>query len=244
MENIVDSIEPFESIYQFLDLIIAKYGAYGIAVAMFAESAGVPFTSAIVLLTAGTLILRGTVSFWAIFIASTIGITLGSVLSYFIGMIGNIVGKKVKANIINNQLVSGYNDHSGRSKLFRLWKQYGNFSIFMAQLWGFSRTFISFPAGAMHMNFYLFTLYTFLGGLIFSLVYIGSSLVLTQSMKIIFIYIKMLSRLSPWLLSIPAVTIIGCALYLWYRHKIKRDAESTEIMENGDQHENFSDDCF
>jgi membrane protein DedA with SNARE-associated domain len=244
MENIVESIEPFESIFEFLEIIIAKYGAYGFAAAMFAESAGIPFTSAIVLLTAGTLILRGTLSFWAILIASTIGITLGSVFSYFIGMIGNIVGKKVKANLFNTPMFDGNEEKKDRSRLFRLWKQYGNFSIFMAQLWGFSRTFISFPAGAMQMNFYLFTLYTFLGGLIFSLVSISSSLVLTQSMKIIIGYLRMITEISPWLLIIPGVAIICIAAYLWKRHVVKSKAESIANIIKDKDRENFSDDCF
>jgi len=94
----MENIEPFETIYEFLKMLIARYGAFGIAAAMFAESAGVPFASAIVLLTAGSMILGGNVSFWSIFWASTIGITLGSIVSYLIGMVGSVVGRKMRFN--------------------------------------------------------------------------------------------------------------------------------------------------
>jgi hypothetical protein len=36
----MDNIEPFETIYEVIEMLIAKYGAIGIAAAMFAESAG------------------------------------------------------------------------------------------------------------------------------------------------------------------------------------------------------------
>lgn len=215
----VENIEPFETIYDIFEMLVAKYGALGIAAAMFAESAGVPFASAIVLLTAGTMILRGTVSFWAIFWASTIGITLGSVISYLIGMIGSVLGRKMRFNYYKQPTA-----RPGRrrdSKLRQLWKRYGNFSIFMAQLWGFSRTFISFPAGAMHMNFYVFVAYTFLGGMLFSLIAIGSSLILTHTMGLTLRLLKTMLSLSPLLLIILAALIGAAIICLWLRKKKK-----------------------
>jgi membrane protein DedA with SNARE-associated domain len=213
----MENIEPFETIYDLFEMLIVRYGAMGIAAAMFAESAGVPFASAIVLLTAGSMILRGSVSFWSIFWASTIGITLGSVISYLIGMVGSVLGRKMRFNY--------YKQPTGRlrrrrdSKLRQLWKRYGNFSIFMAQLWGFSRTFISFPAGAMHMNFYVFVAYTFLGGMLFSLVAIGSSLILTHTMGLTLRLLKTMLSLSPLLLLIPVALIGAVIICLWLRKR-------------------------
>jgi membrane protein DedA with SNARE-associated domain len=213
----MENIEPFETIYDLFEMLIARYGAMGIAAAMFAESAGVPFASAIVLLTAGSMILRGSVSFWSIFWASTIGITLGSIVSYLIGMFGSVLGRKMRFNYYKQQTVRP--KRRRKSKLGLLWKKYGNFSIFMAQLWGFSRTFISFPAGAMHMNFYVFVVYTFLGGMLFSLLAIGSSLVLTHTMGLILRLLKSMLNLSPWLLLIPTALIVVAAIYLLLRKK-------------------------
>jgi membrane protein DedA with SNARE-associated domain len=215
----MENIEPFETIYDIFEMLVAKYGALGIAAAMFAESAGVPFASAIVLLTAGTMILRGSVSFWSIFWASTIGITLGSIVSYLIGMFGSVLGRKMRFNYYKHQPVRP--KRRRKSKLGLLWKKYGNFSIFMAQLWGFSRTFISFPAGAMHMNFYVFVVYTFLGGMLFSLLAISSSLVLTHTMGLILRLFKSMLNLSPWLLMIPTALIVVAAIYLLLRKKNK-----------------------
>lgn len=216
----MENIELFETIYDLFEMMIARYGAMGIAAAMFAESAGVPFASAIVLLTAGSMILRGGVSFWSIFWASTIGITLGSIVSYLIGMGGRFVGSIVRVSYFNNSQRDDLPTQNHRkSKLHLLWKRYGNFSIFMAQLWGFSRTFISFPAGAMRMNFLIFVVYTFLGGMLFSLLAIGSSLILTHTMGLTLRLLRSMLSLSPWLLLIPAILIVAAIIYLLIRKK-------------------------
>lgn len=213
----MENVEPFEYLYEMLQMMTAKYGTLGIAAAMFAESAGVPFASAFVLLTAGSMILRGGASFWSILLASTIGITLGSILSYILGLLGSMVGSAVRTNYFNN-----YNNISvgdtvpPRSKLLLFQRKYGNYSIFMAQLWGLSRTFISFPAGAMHMNFYLFTLYTFLGGSIYSLIAITLSIALTGTMGLTIKILRILTELSPWLLTIPAFLILALIYFYYY----------------------------
>jgi membrane protein DedA with SNARE-associated domain len=216
----MDNIEPFETIYEVIEMLIAKYGAIGIAAAMFAESAGVPFASAVVLLTAGTMILRGSVSFWSILLASTIGITLGSIFSYTLGLLGSIVGSAVRATYLQNRLNTRQTiATSSRSKFAHLWDRYGNFSIFMAQLWGFSRTFISFPAGAMHMNFYLFIVYTFLGGSIFSLFAILASIALTRTMSYTIMALRALAGLSPWLITIPVLIVLLVIYYFFFYRK-------------------------
>jgi len=228
----LETVEPFETIYEITELLIARYGPIGIGAAMFAESAGVPFASAIVLLTSGTMILRGTVSFWAIFISSTLGITLGSIFSYLLGLLGSVVGSKVKTNMFGQAVCRNApvkkNEGSG-SRLIILWEKYGNFSIFMAQLWGVTRTFVSFPAGAMHMNFYIFIIYTFLGGAIFSLIAIGASIALTGTMGFTIKLLKQLASLSPWLLLIP-LAILVAFLFLYFYKKKKND--STGIFQN------------
>lgn len=192
-------MEIVEQLIDYLGRLTEQYGALGIAVSMFAESAGVPFASTVVLLTSGSMIFSGKVSFWSVFMASTLGITLGSIFSYYIGFFSCWAGKFVKTSFFN-----GSGQHKKgvksvhRSKTYRLWERYGSFSIFMAQLWGVTRTFISFPAGAMHMNMPVFIVYTTLGGAIFSLLAIVFSMALTGTMGLLFRYTRYLMDLSPW----------------------------------------------
>ncbi len=217
----METPELIEPIYETMEMLIARYGSLGIAAAMFAESAGVPFASSIVFFTAGTMILRGTCSFWSIFISSTLGITLGSLFSYTLGLLGSTLGNAVRYRYNSSHYhffdrFEAVQKKSGRygSRLLNLFSRYGNFSIFMGQFWGFSRTFISFPAGAMHMNIYLFVIYTFLGGALFSLLTIGASLVLTGTMGIMIRTLKNIFDFSPWLLIIPLV-LIAVIIYIY-----------------------------
>ena len=219
----MESVEPLEYLYEMLQFLTMKYGTLGIAAAMFAESAGVPFASAIVLLTSGSMILKGGVSFWSILIASTVGITLGSMFSYILGLLGSMVGSAVRTSYFNNNHeLNGIKTNKNNSKVMIMLKKYGSFSIFMAQLWGFTRTFISFPAGAMHMNFYLFTFYTFLGGAIFSLIAIGLSIVLTSTMGLTLRLLKNLIDFSPWLLILLILIILPVIILYYYRKRKKQ----------------------
>lgn len=217
----MENIEPFESIYEMLEALVARYGALGISAAMFLESAGVPFASTVVIVVSGSLILRGTVSFWSIFFASTMGITLGSALSYLLGMAGSALGRAAR----NSHIYPFQHNHHrtsdlppGGSKISHMWRKYGNFSVFMAQFWGVTRTFISYPAGAMHMKFTLFIIYTFLGGSLFSLLLIALSIALTQSLGLTIKILKALVGLPPWLLFLLPVLLVIMFLLMRAQH--------------------------
>ncbi len=217
----IEQIETLEPIFEILEMLIARYGPFGIAAAMFAESAGVPFVSAIVLLTAGTMILRGSVSFWALLLASTIGITLGSIFSYVVGLLGSMAGTAVKSGIFHHHHPNHDAAEQPRrgSKVMIMIRKYGNFSIFMAQMWGFTRTFGSFPAGAMHMNFFFFVGYTFLGGALFSFIYIGSSIVLTGTMGVAINIFKAALDISPWLFMLVLAVLLIVIYFIVIRVK-------------------------
>ena len=210
----IEQIEHLEPVYDLLEILISRYGITGIAAAMFAESAGVPFASLIVLLTAGTMVLRGSVSFLSLLLASTLGITLGSIFSYLLGLLGSMAGTAVKSGIFHHRPdQKKENSLVKKSRFLRLWEKYGNFSIFMAQLWGFSRTFGSIPAGAMHMNFFIFVIYTFLGGALFSFAYIAASIALTGTMSATMGILRIVLNISPWLFII-VILATAAAVYI------------------------------
>ncbi len=210
-------LELLEQILQYLDQLILQYGSLGIALAMFAESAGVPFASSVVILTSGGLIFSGKVSFWSVLLSSTIGITLGSMLSYSIGFFGCNIGRFLRKNFFKKFVDREPNKKPiHRSKVYLLWERYGSFSVFMGQLWGVTRTFISFPAGAMHMNIMLFILYTALGGALFSLLAIGFSIFLTGALRLIVRYSSYLIGLSPWIW-VSLFAVIAILIFLSWR---------------------------
>jgi len=203
-----------------LSKLIDQFGLAGIAAAMFAESAGVPFASAVVIATAGSLVLSGKFSVWSILLASTLGITAGSVCSYCIGLVSTKMGGLIKSALWRRSNRKDKPTRPRQSKVYVLWEKYGSFSVFMGQLWGVTRTFISFPAGAMHMNILLFIIYTALGGAMFSLTAIGTSLLLTKFMGLILSYLRYLLSLSPWLWG-GLLLYLAVLIMLWRRYNLK-----------------------
>ncbi len=191
-------MEPAEwgqAFFAFLDLLVRKYGPAGIAAAMFAESAGIPFASSIVVVSAGTLISGGRLSFWTLLAASTIGITLGSIFEYSLGYLSSTAGYLIRNTRIGKRVLQRKQASRAKSRMRQFWESYGTFSIFMGQLFGVTRTFISFPAGALKMNIIIFIAYTALGGALFSAGAIGFSIVVTGFLGLILRYAK---TLPPW----------------------------------------------
>jgi len=197
--------------------LVSKYGAWGVAAAMLIESVGVPFASTVVLLTAGSMILSGRAGFWLLLLASTAGIILGSVISYILGYLGGSIGRVVGNRFFNRRPKEPAPGRSAAfSKVYPFIEKYGTYSIFAGQLWGVTRTFISFPAGVLHMNLLLFIVYTTLGGAIFSLWVIGWSVIFTRAAGLLFRLLGILNSLSPWIW-LALVFVVAAFIYLFRR---------------------------
>ncbi len=204
------------AIQQFGGELVHNYGIWGVAAAMLMESAGVPFISTVVLLTAGGMVLSGKAEFPALMFASTAGIILGSAVSYVVGFYGGRLGQVVGNRLRNNRAAKKSRAASSRwGKIYAFIEKYGTYSIFVGQLWGVTRTFISFPAGAMHMNPAVFILSTALGGAVFSLWIIGWSIIFTGAAGVLFKLLRALGSLSPWIW--PALFICAAILVYLYR---------------------------
>jgi membrane protein DedA with SNARE-associated domain len=214
----VDFLELFNEIRIFANIAVQRYGLAGIALVMLLESAGVPFASAVMLVTAGSMVFSGQVSIWEMVGASTVGITLGSILSYSLGYLSSKLGRVIKFTFFNGW-GRKKEPQGSKSKLITLWEKYGSFSVFMGQLWGVTRTFISFPAGAMHMNFLLFALYTALGGFLFSLLAVGFSMLLTSTLSFLVKYLNFLMNLSPWYLLLVFLLLLLLGLFIMLRRR-------------------------
>lgn len=207
----------FIQLAETLDGIVLKYGALGISLAMFAESAGIPFASALVILTAGKMIATGKISFLVAVIASSIGITAGSFLSYLIGAAGQKIGTVINTSLFSKKIKK---KPFQETRFKKFYDRYGKYSILMGQLFGTTRTFISFPAGVMHMNVFLFLLYTALGGFLFSIAAVGSSMVLNQIIKLLVFFIREFLQLPAWFwLVLLAVFVL---LFVLYRRSRKQ----------------------
>ena len=146
--------------------VLNYLGYFGIFGLMALESACIPIPSEAILPFGGALAsegLGGTLSLpWVIFLG-TLGGTFGSVVMYLIGAKGGrpLVEKYIHKLRLNKS-------HLEMSDKY--FQKYGDKIAFYSRLLPIIRTFISLPAGISKMDFKKFTLFTFVGSLIWSIV--------------------------------------------------------------------------
>lgn len=138
----------------------------GVILMMAIESACIPLPSEIIMPLAGWMLIRNQalppVSYLALAgVYGAIGNVIGSLVAYAVGMWGGrpFLEKYGKFILIH------------RSDLDRAdswFKSYGSWSIFVSRLLPAVRTFISLPAGIARMNLIKFTIYSFIGSFIWS----------------------------------------------------------------------------
>jgi membrane protein DedA with SNARE-associated domain len=213
-----------------LTLLIQNFyvstGLLGIALAMAIESCCIPLPSEIVMPLAGVMIaggtiLKGTNSLLALLLVGVAGATgclIGSLAAYAIGASG---GRSLMLKYGRYVLISQH-DADKADAFFQRW---GNATAFFARLLPVVRTFISLPAGISKMPLVTFSIYTFLGSLIWSLLlaYVGT------------IVHANLALLSPIFHTFDAV--IGVALvaliilYVWRHLRNDRKAREAHVAE-------------
>ncbi|WP_066639637.1 DedA family protein [Desulfolucanica intricata] len=197
-----------EFIEQILTLItdyIAALGYWGIALGMAIESANIPLPSEVILPFGGYLVSIGKLDFFWASMAGTIGGTVGSVVSYYIGLLGG------RPFLVRYGKYIGLNEKK-LAIADRWFERYGEATVFFTRLMPVVRTFISFPAGISGMDIKRFTVYTFLGSLPWSflLVYLGVKLG------------EHWDDLKPWFHRLDAVIVAGLLaviIYYWYNKK-------------------------
>ena len=88
-----------------------------------------------------------------------VGCTLGSIISYLLGAWGGrpLVKRYGKYILVHEE------DLEKADRWFARW---GDWAVFISRLLPIVRTFISFPAGVVRMNFVRFTLYSFVGSFV------------------------------------------------------------------------------
>jgi membrane protein DedA with SNARE-associated domain len=155
----------------FFEQLYRTVGYLGVVVAMTIESACIPLPSEIILPLAGWMVSRQVFTLWGATLAGTLGCVIGSVLAYWVGVIG---GRPLLERYGRYVLIST-RDLDVADRWFG---RYGEAAIFFSRMLPVIRTFISLPAGIARMHFGRFVLYTALGSFPWSLalVYAGKSL--------------------------------------------------------------------
>ena len=188
----------------FVITVISSLRYVGIAQLMGIESACIPLPSEIIMPFSGYLVSTGVLVLWGVAVAGAVGCVVGSWLAYALGAWG---GRPLVERYGRYLLISRHD----LDLADRWFQRHGDITIFVGRLLPVVRTFIAFPAGVARMPLWRFTVYTFLGSLIWcwGLAWIG--LKLGQHWNTLGVYFHRFDAL------IGALILVGLALYVW-RH--------------------------
>lgn len=179
-------------------------GYGGLAFFMALESCNLPIPSEIILPFGGYLVSAGKISFWGAVLAGSIGGTIGSLISYYLGCYA-INCRFFKVSPIKAQLLTSW------------FARYGEGTVFIGRLVPMVRTFISLPAGAAKMNLPRFLIYTFMGSMVWSIMLTYLGYILGENWEVLKAYFNQLELV---LFSCLAVFIAG---YFLRRHRALRN---------------------
>jgi len=193
-----------EQIIGWVNSVILAIGYPGIMLFMFLESTLVPIPSEIIMPFAGFLVAQGKLSFILVALLSAVASLLGSWASYAIGYYGGIpLVRKVGHYVLLDE---------DRLKWTEKWfKRHGTKTIFFSRFIPVVRHLISLPAGIGKMNFFKFSIYTFIGAGIWNtfLLYLG--VILGQNYLLIHKYSSMID----WIvLGLIAAAIVYYAVHV------------------------------
>ena len=139
-----------------LNDFMARYGYASIFALMALESASMPVPSEVVLPLAGYFVFQGTLSFWGVAVASTVGSLAGALVDYFLAKwLGRpfVVGLLGLFRLHRNSLERA-EAWFGRS---------AQWTVFASRFVPVLRTVISLPAGLFEMDILRFVLMTVSG---------------------------------------------------------------------------------
>ncbi len=178
---------------------------------MATESASIPLPSEVIMPFAGFLVSQQKLLFWPTVFAGTFGCLLGSLASWFLGwQLGEDLLRLAIRRYGRFLLIFEY-ELDGAIKTFR---RYGNQVVFFSRLLPVARTFISLPAGIAEMPLLKFSLYTFGGSLLWTLLLTWLGVRLGENW----------AQLGIWFHRLDAIISIALiALIVWYPwHKIRK----------------------
>lgn len=201
-------IENFlKIIHGIIVIIIETLGYGGIVLCMAIESACIPLPSEIIMPYSGYLAYNNPVKFtlFGISLAGAVGCLLGSIITYYIGLLG---GRPLLEKYGKYILITKHDMETSD----RFFAKYGDATIFISRLLPVVRTFISLPAGIAKTNVVKFIIYTLLGSFIWCFILGWIGLKIGENWE---------DSIAPYFHKFNAVIVIvivlGVAYYI-YRH--------------------------
>ena len=194
---------------QWLVEMILGYGYFGIYLLMSIESSFIPFPSEIVLIPAGYLASQGQMDMSLIIAVSLAGSLTGAFINYYLAY---FIGRSFLETYGKYFFIS----NSALSKMDSYFEKHGHISTFIGRLIPGIRQLISIPAGLAKMNIKVFSLYSALGALIWSIVSVVIGYTVGENQDLIKTYLHQIT-----LVTIGTLLFIAALYYALQRRKAK-----------------------
>lgn len=153
---------------EFVIGLISNFGYLGMFLGMVLEAVIIVIPSEAILATGGILAGQGIFSFWGAFITGLLGSVFCAIVIYFMGYYGGraFIKKYGKYFFMKEEDIE---------KSDSWFNRYGLFAALIGRNFPIIRTLISLPIGIMHLSFFKFVLYTIVGSIpwTFVFVYVG-----------------------------------------------------------------------
>jgi membrane protein DedA with SNARE-associated domain len=209
------TFEILKPVIDFVISFISALGYPGIFLLSVLESALIPIPSEIIMPFSGFLVSNGTFDPVSVVLAGTFGNLAGSILTYFLGIkIGRAFILKYGKYILFKKSHLEFTEE--------LFQKYGDKISFFCRLLPAIRTYISLPCGVGKTNFVKFSIYTFLGSLIWNtmLTYVG--IIFGHNWKNIDKYAIYLDVVSACVISV---------FVIWFIIRIRKRSRTNENRE-------------
>jgi membrane protein DedA with SNARE-associated domain len=199
---------------------LGEYGYLAVFVLMLLESACIPIPSEVTMVFGGFLVSRGDLSFFWVAMIGTIANVIGSWLAYWVGYVGGrpLINRWGRFILLREHELDRAHDWFERR---------GELAVFVSRLLPVIRTFISLPAGVARMNFWKFTLYTFLGCLPWTFALTWAGMLLGENWETFLRYGDPIS----W--AIAGITVAVIAWWLIRRIRARRAEERSGVSPAG-----------
>jgi len=155
---------------EFIIHIIEQGGYFGVFFLMVVENVFPPIPSELIMGLGGVAVARGTMQFWPLMLAGTLGATGGN---YVLFLAGDRWGyKKLEPFVARwgRWLTLEWRDIERASEFFR---RRGQWVVFFLRFSPLLRSVVSIPAGLAHMSHWKFLGFTFAGAAIWNFILVS-----------------------------------------------------------------------
>ena len=145
--------------------LIEQGGYWGIALLMALENVFPPIPSELIMGIGGLAVARGTMAFWPLLLAGTVGSTLGNYVWFLAG--DRLGYRRLRPFVARwgRWLTLEWRDIERATAFFQ---HHGQWIVFALRFSPLLRTMISLPAGLSHMKHWKFLVFTFAGAAVWN----------------------------------------------------------------------------